>query len=324
MKRLFLSCLSMVILLTFSCDSPTKSDNGDPDDYWQKTSLSVSNILSWGIGSGNDVFIGTTSEYGSIFRSTNNGETWESVNNNGLGEKTVRFLAFNPDANYLFAGSGYVSYSTDNGESWTLVASFDPVSFFSVSTLVTYGYNILAGGEKGIIGGSISDPPTGWGYSMRSVPTYSLAYYPEGNCVLAGTNDGIFQINVQSGIGIWDHLGLAGESITSLVIDSQGQVFAATENDVFRSSNGSNWQATGFNKTATCLAINDNGDAFAGTMYEGIFCLSNNGEWEETNTGFMDDDGSLVRYVQCLGIDSEGYLYAGTAANGLFRSVKTE
>jgi len=321
MKRLSLLWLSMAVLLMLSCDSPT-DPNGDDGDFWEKTSLSVSNILSLGIGSDDYVFIGTTSEYGSIFRSADNGETWEPANN-GMEDRIIKLLAFNPDANYLFAGQGYVSYSTNNGESWICTVGFGPL-LFSASTLVSTGYYVFAGGEKGLIRGIIyTDNISSWSWLMHYVPTYSLAICPKENSLLAGTNNGVFRGTSQYDVWTWNRLGLTGESINFLVVDAQGQIFAATENDIFRYSDGE-WQSTGFEKEASCLTINKNGDVFAGAFYYGISRFSNaNSEWKEVNTGLLNDDGMLVRYVRCLEVDSNGYLYAGTAGDGLWRSSKS-
>jgi len=323
-KRLSLLCLSMAVLLIFGCDSAT-SPNGDDGDFWQKTSLSVNTIFSWEIGSDDYVFVGTSNENGPIFRSADNGETWEQANNGLGGDERIGFLAFNPDINYLFAGMGiYVFYSTDNGESWIRIDSFGPVSSIAnISTLVSVNYGIFAGGPTNIIHGRMYTSYIDWGLAVQGVSTYSLAIHPERNNIFAATSNGVLRCDIEALIHTWEPWGLIGESVTSLVVDPQGQIFAATENDVFRFSNDSDWQTTGFNKEADCLAVNKNGDVFAGTAYEGIFCLSNNGEWEETNTGLVDDNGSLIRYIRCLGVDSKGYLYAGTGANGLFKSVKS-
>src|SRR5581483_6684128 len=60
-----------------------------------------------------DVFVGTLC--GSVFRSTDNAETWTAINN-GLTDTNVQALAIN-DAGHIFAGtfSTGVFRSTDNG-----------------------------------------------------------------------------------------------------------------------------------------------------------------------------------------------------------------
>jgi ligand-binding sensor domain-containing protein len=67
------------------------------------------------------------------------------------------------------------------------------------------------------------------------------------------------------------------------------------------------------------LAINLLGHIFAGTA-GGVFRSTNDGDfWVEASNGLLPPDGN----VWTLAIDSRGFLFAGTAGAGVFRSVNS-
>ncbi|RJQ59206.1 MAG: T9SS C-terminal target domain-containing protein [Stygiobacter sp.] len=64
------------------------------------------------------------------------------------------------------------------------------------------------------------------------------------------------------------------------------------------------------------LAINGGGQIFAGTVNDGIFRSTDNGnEWVQINSGLTDN------YVTSLAINSAGFVFAGTNKGGVFRST---
>jgi len=317
MKRLFLSLLILSALLTFGCNSPTKPDDNN-GDFWQKTSLSANKIRSLEVGSNNHLFAGTSGTEGSLFRSTDNAKTWETINE-GIEDCLISFLEYNSDREYLFAGHGNLLYSTDNGDSWITAQAIWPITIRPAYVAASYGDVIYAGGQNGLSGGSIY--PSGsihWWGTGGLADVYALAGCPLRSCFFAGTGNGVFRLN-DGPQQTWNQIGLPDEKINVLAIGPQGEIFAGTENDVFYSSNGSSWQTTGLNKKVFCLAINDNGDVFAGTYGYGVFFSLGNGDWdwEEINSGLSSQK------LEALIIDSRGYVYAGTKDQGLFQSTES-
>ncbi len=77
------------------------------------------------------------------------------------------------------------------------------------------------------------------------------------------------------------------------------------------------WQRTSGPQASpiVCLGLGPDGDLFAGTLYDGVFRTTDWGDtWTAANTGLMNLN------VNCLSVDSNGCLYAGTYA-GLFSST---
>ncbi|MBN2009823.1 T9SS type A sorting domain-containing protein [candidate division KSB1 bacterium] len=108
------------------------------------------------------------------------------------------------------------------------------------------------------------------------------------------------------------------DGVYDLVKNSQGHLFAATNQGVFRSlDNGDTWEVfyEGLtNNFVRALAINSADVIFAGSNNQGVFRSEDNGEtWVQFNNGLT----SLT--VQCLAVNLLGDVFAGTG-NGLFKS----
>jgi len=93
---------------------------------------------------------------GLIFRSTNNGDVWNLVDQ-GLQDCTVNDLAIR--GKNILAGTSKGLYSSaDNGDSWSLVV--DSLLGTEILTLTVSGINILAGTSRGIF--LSADNGRGW------------------------------------------------------------------------------------------------------------------------------------------------------------------
>jgi photosystem II stability/assembly factor-like uncharacterized protein len=98
---------------------------------------------------GTYLFAGTY--YGGVFRSSNNGSTWEAVNN-GLANYIINGLAIlaNTTPNYLYAATdGGVFRSTDFGENW--VSANNGITEMSIASIFVYGmYTFVGTGNSGV------------------------------------------------------------------------------------------------------------------------------------------------------------------------------
>ncbi|MFQ5799537.1 MAG: T9SS type A sorting domain-containing protein, partial [Bacteroidota bacterium] len=212
-----------------------------------------------------------------------NGGNWTEVNT-GLTSTNVWSLAINASGD-VFAGTALVGIfrSTDNGGNWTEVNT-----------------------------------------GLTSTNVWSLAINASGD-VFAGTAlVGIFRSTDNGGNWTEVNTGLTNTSVWSLVINTSGDVFAGSwGGGIFRSmDNGGNWTEVNTGLTTVylavwSLAINASGDIFAGTS-GGVFrSTDNGGNWTEVNTGLTSTN------VRALAINSDGFIFAGTYASGVFRSVET-
>jgi len=256
-----------------------------------------------------DVFAGTWNN--GIFRSTDNGQSWTNL---GMTKKIFDSLAIG-SSDRIFAGTGDIFVSSDNGENWIqkTLGLTNLVQSFAMNPL---GY-IFAGTQNGVF--CSNDNGETWanvGLSDKNigdVGTNSLGHVFAG---VWGSGGGIYH-STDNG-KTWVDIGLTDVNIRSIAFNSLGHVFVGTGfKGVFRSTdNGETWVNAGLeNIDSYCLAVDSLDRIFVGTLGSGVFYSTNNGlSWQAISIGLTDSS------VLSLVINSAGYLFAGTQS-GVFRSV---
>lgn len=258
------------------------TDNGltwdFPSNFNASDLLSVENILF-------------ARSFDGVFRSTDEGSTWVSVNN-GITENLSHISDINSSGNVLYSSfynihhfhtqtrwvSGGVFRSTNNGNSWIAVNSGFPTNEVGV-VVPTYkiaanGQTIFAATYEGMFrslsgGGS-------WGAAHSGLPTLRgfSALYNSSLFVVVGTSQGIYRFNGSSWIPINSGLPQIGGSYPSVLsfIEYEGILYASSDNGVYK-FNGTNWSAvgSGLPEAAILCLIENNGELLAG--------VSNNGVW---------------------------------------------
>jgi photosystem II stability/assembly factor-like uncharacterized protein len=239
-----------------------------------------------------------------ILRSTDNGESWALLQ--GLGPNEFRAIAFQTPR-VIFVGSmfhdesmGGIQRSSDNGDSWVQISFPDTIGVY---VLVTNSSGHLFAGT---------------GYGVYRSEDYGDTWD-------------------QTNIGFRE-LGYGQNVSALVIHPVNGSIFAALDYDgVYRSSdNGDSWVLTGLtNPFIQSIVINSNGGIFAASgripsgdfpdKPAGVFYSQDNGRtWTQINEGLTNLN------VLTLALDAEGYLYAGTysypnpsLADGVFRTMKS-
>ncbi len=231
---------------------------------------------------GSNLYAGT---FGWIFSSTNNGLSWNPLNDDWGQYGYVTAMA--ADGSNIFAGtdSGGVFFSNDNGASWNQrnvgLTDVETGNVPKITYLVSISTNIFAGTDS--------------------------------RGVYISTNNGASWLPVNN--------GLANKNVNVLAF-SDTDLFAGTEGGgLFRSvDNGKNWTAVNTGLTHTIIrSIAINGTKiFAGTGWGGVFLSVNNGNsWTPVNTGLMNlAAGALA----VSGPD----LFAGVYSEGVWRRPLSE
>lgn len=100
----------------------------------------------------------------------------------------------------------------------------------------------------------------------------------------------------------------------SLAVNSNGDIFAATSDGVFRSTdNGDTWFNLGINKAIRLVFIGPNEDVIITTSQQGpIFCSDDN--------GFSWTPIGCTSWQTSIAINSDGDIFAGTANIGMYRT----
>lgn len=268
--------------------------------------------------SGTNLYAGTFG--GGVFLTTNNGDTWDAVNN-GLTDPFINCLAVKGTT--LFAGTagGGVFRTTDNGATWT--EQNTDLTNTEVNAIVTYEEFVLAGTNDGAFlstNNGDSWIATNTGLENRSISSLVRV----NDVLLAGTLVGVFRYDTQTP-GPWTKVssGITSFAITALSVAGT-YVFAATSEDIFLSKNkGNTWATAGLPSTtfvSSVIAGSDFGDAnyFVGTVGDGVFRTNGNAvTWIDISTGLSNVD---VRALAISGTD----LIAGTSGSGAWRRPLSE
>lgn len=252
----------------------------DDGGNWLQVNNGLTDKYVWSlaINSNDDIFAGTGNG-GGIFRSTDNGENWNQVNN-GLTNTYVHCLAINSNGD-IFAGTnwGGVFRSTNNGENWTEVNN-GLTSTVVKSIVITSNDYIFVGTSYG--GGVFRSTDNGANWTqinngLGNVIEINALAINSSNRIFAGSwsdqsnNGGGVYYSTDDGENWHDiNNGLTDKHITSLSINSIGDIFAGTNSrGVYRSTdNGANWSEINSGLTILVthsLAINSNNRIFVGT-----------------------------------------------------------
>ena len=117
----FKNLFFFIIVFVMSVSEPVQAQTNS----WELTNLvyrgSINTITTNDSGY---IFAGTETD--GVYRSTDNGNTWNQVNN-GLTQNRIFYMTTSPNGNIFASVNGLVYKSSDNGEDWmpsTLVQSF--------------------------------------------------------------------------------------------------------------------------------------------------------------------------------------------------------
>ncbi|MDP5337488.1 MAG: hypothetical protein NWQ28_02800, partial [Nodularia sp. (in: cyanobacteria)] len=238
---------------------------------------------------GTDLILAGTTD-GGIFKSLDNGETWNLSNTvtiNGkisplVATNITAFVAYNQSVMGVIASAGM--QITGEGTKFTKELKKDSL--------------IIAAGETRIITKIISDTileiNEAFSSDLPAETTLKTQY------ILVGTGSGVFRS--QDNAKNWQpiNFGLQNRQIKDLIVNHHnGEIFAGTEAGFYRSKNNGNlWTALNRNlpnRHVTALAINQyNGQIFIGTR-DGIFRSQNDCQkWQLVNHGLTDTDITVL------------------------------
>ena len=274
-------------------------------------------VLSFAANASGDIFAGTYFGNG-VFRSTDDGDSWNEKNN-GLIATEVRTIAaqgpipriHSPNINaadFIFAGTyGRGMFrSTDSGQNWDQIRN-GLLRFMKALSLSASSAHKVSSYENVTIRAT---NPSGH--------IFAGTYF--GGSVFRSTDNGDSWTPVKNGLDCGN--------IWSLVIIPVGTMFVGTAGcgtGVYHSTdNGDSWTLANIGLTSTdvaALAVNgSNYHVFAGTHSimgkgGGMFRSTDNGDtWTGQNGGFT------ARDVNSVVINPIGHIFAG-AAGGVFRSM---
>lgn len=299
-------------------------------DFWEVVNIPPDKfILSIGVNPVGTIYIGLTpSTEGSVLKSVDGGDNWFYCGLNNMGILSI----IAPD-NIIYAASGSIFRSINDGEDWeTISPGFGPVSLF-----VNSGDILFAG----IWGGIYKSDPIGSNWQQ----VLSFENFEVVKSIIEDTVAGVLYAgttNYISGGGVyrsiddgdtWVHIGLTDHYVSSLSMNSSGDLFAGTRGHnnlstggVYMLPNGqTEWISKNNEELVTSLVINTKDEIYiACSNLDGFpggarFSMDNGQTWENISAGMGNQD------LEKLVMGPEGHLYA-VAYNSLtplFKSVNS-
>jgi uncharacterized protein (TIGR03437 family) len=264
-----------------------------------------------------------------VFRSTNQGQSWQSVTNGlpGNGQLTVLSLAINGSRIYLGTRADKVGtshlpqvyVSNDDGQNWqavgkVLTAQIDGSTFYR--QVIAFGFdgaNVFAGTETGIAvfkGQDWEEAASNRG--LPSLPVITAITNSAGKLLISSFGAGVYSQANDGQRWNTQNAGLTAAAINALAVSGENIFASSALAGVFRSAdNGQSWMALpgavnaeGRPLSVTHLAARG-GKVFAATNLYGMFSSADNGaSWKQLNDGLRANSG-----IQDL-IAADGEVYA--------------
>ncbi|MEZ4972673.1 MAG: T9SS type A sorting domain-containing protein [Cyclobacteriaceae bacterium] len=262
----------------------------------------------------------TGSQAKGIYRSLDNGDTWEE-RNNGMPDSYVYCIINDGNTVYIGTSSSGIFASTDNGDSWQ--PKNNGLTNMVVFSLALFENQIYAGTNAGIF--ISTDNGESWSPSNNGLTNLVIRDLAvTATAVFAGTLSGGVFMSDNSGAN-WTAVnnGLTALQVRSLAV-SGNTLFAGTVyNGIFRSTNnGSSWTSVnnGLNPAAFFFGLEAaNSDIFAGGYYEAgesqLYRSTDNGDsWTEFSDANFHPN---VFYLNTYGKT----VYAATSGQGVWLKV---
>jgi len=298
-------------------------------NFWQQTDTTIVgkvNVTQFAVSPSGDIFAGGYNQM--IYRSSDDGNSWLSVrvlpaqpqaSTDGIYVTPSGVVLASFYAQYANGGGDSLFRSTDNGTSWTYIVNvlgLHGVAFASDPYGNLYSANPMmksvdTGKTWQLANVGITPGVYGEGFENIAVSHNGYLFYSNGKDVYRSTNHG----------NLWTLTSLTNVPVYGLAIYADSLVYAATEGyGVWLSTdNGGTWNVsgTGLSGLFINVVVNPNGRIFAGGR-DGVSSSTDGGStWTQLNSGLEDT------LVFGLVINPSGYLFAGVAYHGVFRSIQS-
>lgn len=289
-----------------------------PQNFWKKVSSPYGGVIGdFAFNSKNEIFSGGWWGYAGLYKSSNNGKSWEKVNN-GYEDFEVYAVAINKNDDIFIGTNGRRVYrSKDNGETWEwlgLDSGYNSPECWAI-TFDEDGTIYATDGDWGGIYKSI-DNGDSW-VELSRLGCLALGINKKGE-IFAGNWKGLYKSTDKG--ATWNKLtnGLPEITIPNIAFDSLGGMYVGTgyysngDGVYYSSDDGESWTNLGLKDTIVqSVCVTGVGKIFAGTYLYGLFYSDDFGKtWKEKNNGNLDQD--IFRIKQ----NSKGELFTCSESNG--------
>jgi photosystem II stability/assembly factor-like uncharacterized protein len=247
-----------------------------------------------------------------IFKSTNGGATWTTVNTGLSVPDAVEAIAVDSHGTVYVGANGGLLKGSAQGSSWSaaqgvsaLVSSIT-IASPSVIYAATRGQGVLRSSD----GGATFQPVNS---GLTATDFVSIARDPSGN-LYAGASGiaGVFKTDSTASNWSPMNTGLPQSGVDSLVADSSGSVYASVAGGVYKTTDGgAHWNPanSGLSVSGPFLAMDSGGAIYALAEGSHLFKSTDGAaSWSSVNSGVP-----VGVVTNVLAVDSSGNtIYAGT------------
>lgn len=289
------------------------SGGGNNSTNWTQIGNIGFNEIVWSLANdlNGNLLIGTIG--GKIFRTTDNGTTFEHLNVN-MNTGFIWSILVNSNGT-IFAGTEQGLYSsTNNGASWSLTS----LAGSDVRAIAKDNNGNLYAGLFGIGIYKSSDNGNNWtliNNGLTSLAVHSIVVN-QSNEIFVGTLGGGVYSSVDGGVN-WNHKPMSYNFVWALASASNGNLYAGTYgNGVYRSTdNGNTWiRSTSYPANFVyALSVDGNGNLFASSWEAGVFVTNtNSNSWQSVGLGGFGVSSVMVNSMN-------NAVFAGTSNGAVLK-----
>lgn len=305
--------LCIFILSCFSCSESSS------EAEWSNISDSGSEVNTLVSDEKGVIFAGRSGDEG-VMVSRNNGESWQEMNN-GLLHPNVLSLLLTDSNIYIGTNGGGIYRMSYDSEIWN--PANEGISDYLI-------FNIAGSSNKDLFAAGLSNLYRSSNNGLNWIPVvggieqsqvYTTAV-TESGIIFAGSNYGLHRSadNGESWQALVQGLPATAFAVEALLVEGEMLVLAGSNKGIYRSSNsGSSWiLVAAEGDDVRGFARSTEGDFYACSAAGNVYRSNDAGNsWQEYDNGLIT---SLTgRAVNCLAVSPQGFLFAGTYSDGIWR-----
>jgi ligand-binding sensor domain-containing protein len=309
------------------------TDNGvwrsaDNGLTWANQALAGISIPAVAVDANNRVFAGAQGSrtlYGAIYRSTDNGLTYQALTNGlaGISNVSLLFAA----SNGLFAGANGLFASSDGGQTWTAPnTGLAALNWGNSLAVDGTGRVFAASSASGVF--RTSDSGATWSRTINglgSLSVFALTVHGATGALLAAAGQGPGRVyRSLDGANTWTATSLsAGGYVNALGMAANGNVVAGTSGAavLVSSSGGVSWSGPFTLPSAgivQAIAVNPVTSKLFAASSNGVVSVSTDNGWTWQLTQSSGLPAVLNKYA--FGFNAAGVMFLGTQT-GVYRST---
>ncbi len=244
---------------------------GTGDDWLFDWLFGTTPVTDLAIGRSGMIFAGTRGA--GVYRSTDDGVTWQQMNN-GLTTVSVSSVAIDTSGAVYVGGYGSIFKTTDSGANWVRAAQ--GITDTRVNSIASAADNTLFAGTSPAGVFRSTDSGTSWSQvnnGLANTNVTSIASMSNGDIFAGTSGSGVYRSTDNGDSWSPTDATLSLDSVTSLVVNTVGKLFAATTSaGVFCSAdNGATWSRIDSTESSVqTLAFDNSGYLLGGTNGAGV------------------------------------------------------